>query len=247
MENKSRFQIKIFLGPANIRRYSFDKPPTWSGFFESFKLLFRAEYLPQNIYKFSYLDPEGDKIVIDSDAEWQEMLYLFKSETLIKVYVEETGTQTVCIEEKERREIEEKARRETEEKEKRETENNRRDAEEKARKEAEEKLRRETVEKAKREAEEKARREAEEKAKREAEEKARKESEVKARKEAEEKARKEAEEKAKRETENNAVIQKYTPQLKQLHELGFQDVTRNLKLLVTFNGNLENVINTLLT
>jgi len=46
---------------------------------------------------------------------------------------------------------------------------------------------------------------------------------------------------------NNAVVQKYTPQLHHLFELGFKDVPRNLKLLVTFNGRLEDVINTLLS
>jgi len=179
--NKGRFQIKIFFGDNNIRRYSFDQSPTWAGFFETFKQLFRAEYNPQRFYQFSYFDPENDRIVIDSEAEWVEMLHLFHETPLLKIHVKEEMVNRKLLEE--RKEQEEKIRKE---------------AEEKARKEAEEKTRKIAEEKARKEGEEKARKIAEEKTRKEAEEKARKIAEEKAKKESEEKARKIAEEKAKK-------------------------------------------------
>jgi len=296
--NKGRFQIKIFFGDNNIRRYSFDKSPTWNGFFDSFKQLFRVEYNPQRRYVFYYFDPENDRIVLDSESEWQEMLHLFKGTSILKIHVKEEVVNRKVIEDEEKvkkeaeekvkKEAEEKARKEAEEKAKKEAEEKaRKEAEEKAKKEAEEKARKEAEEKTKKEAEVKARKDAQEKARKEAEEKkklaeekakklaeekARKEAEEKARKEAEEKALKEAEEKALKEAEekvkkeaeekackeaeekrkaeadkNSATVQKYSPQLRQLNELGFVDVNRNLKLLVTFNGKMEDVINTLLS
>jgi hypothetical protein len=46
--------------------------------------------------------------------------------------------------------------------------------------------------------------------------------------------------------QNSIHIKKYKPQLAQLHELGFEDHKRNLHLLMTFNGNIDSVIDNLL-
>jgi len=281
MESKTRFQIKIFFGSNNIRRYSFDKSPTWASFYETFKQLFRAEYNPNYTYKFEYVDPDGDRVVIDTEVEWQEMMHLFKNASITKLHVSEQKPRERQItpprkekqvadetkwdkkphdllyleaekqlselkikvrEAREAREAETKARQDAHQKARQ-----AREAELRAREEAE----KNSFEEAHKAREAKVREEAEKKAHEQAEEKARDEAEKKARDEAEKKAI-EAEESKKAQIKseaekNNAVVQKYTPQLHQLFELGFKDVSRNLKLLVTFNGRLEDVINTLLS
>jgi len=316
MESKARFLIKIFFGnDNNIRRYSFDQSSTWAGFYETFKQLFRAEYNSNRMYKFEYVDPEGDRVVIDSDVEWQEMIYLYKDASIIKLHVTELKAQERLLPPRQEKQVElnnkseqqEKAREEGEKKlqaeknAREEAKRKARDAEEKelvareeqlreverkymlglkiAREEAEKKAREDAEKKAREDAEKKAREDAEKKAREDAEKKAREDAEKKAhaekevREEKEKRAREEAEKKAhdaeektheelKLVTEDeeakkaqikeeaaktNAVVQKYTPQLHQLFELGFKDVPRNLKLLVTFNGRLEEVINTLLS
>jgi len=45
---------------------------------------------------------------------------------------------------------------------------------------------------------------------------------------------------------HNEIVKKYVPQLRQLYDIGFTDMQRNLKLLVTFNGKTEDVIATLI-
>jgi len=46
--------------------------------------------------------------------------------------------------------------------------------------------------------------------------------------------------------QNSVQIKKYQSQLSKLHELGFCDHKRNLHLLMTFNGNIDSVIDNLL-
>jgi len=45
---------------------------------------------------------------------------------------------------------------------------------------------------------------------------------------------------------NNHYIKQYAAKLQTLYEAGFIDIERNLYLLITFNGNLDTVINKLL-
>jgi len=45
---------------------------------------------------------------------------------------------------------------------------------------------------------------------------------------------------------NNHYIKLYSPKLQTLYEAGFQDIQRNLYLLITFNGNIDTVIDKLL-
>jgi len=44
----------------------------------------------------------------------------------------------------------------------------------------------------------------------------------------------------------NHYIKLYAPKLQTLYEAGFQDIQRNLYLLITFNGNIDTVIDKLL-
>jgi len=169
MESKARFLIKIFFGnDNNIRRYSFDKSPTWAGFYETFKQLFRAEYNPTYKYKFEYVDPEGDRVVIDTDVEWQEMIYLYKDASIIKLHVTEQAQERPKPQEKQ---VEENYKYDQQEKAREEAEKKARDVKEKDRvtREMEEKLQElarkymQDEEKAREEAEKKAREDAEKK------------------------------------------------------------------------------------
>jgi len=200
--------------------------------------------------------PRKEKQVVEEtkrDKKQDDLLYLEAEKQLGELKIK------LC----EAREAETKARQEAHQKARQ-----AREAEIKAREEAEKNSFEEAQKKAAlEEAENKARQEVEKQAREEAQKKVR-EVKKKAREEVwkkksceevEKKAHQEAEKKAieaeeskkaqiKSEAEkNNAVVQKYTPQLHQLFELGFKDVSRNLKLLVTFNGRLEDVINTLLS
>jgi len=46
--------------------------------------------------------------------------------------------------------------------------------------------------------------------------------------------------------QNSIQIKKYQDKLAKLHELGFRDHKRNLHLLMTFNGNIDSVIDNLI-
>jgi hypothetical protein len=70
----SRFQVKIYTEDS-IRRYSFDKPPSWQAFIEHLSTHLFPRALPSSIsFRVEYRDDENDTITLDSEEEWQEMI-----------------------------------------------------------------------------------------------------------------------------------------------------------------------------
>jgi len=83
----SRFQVKIRTEDS-IRRYSFEKPPSWGDFIKhiSLHLYPTASTIP---FKVEYKDDEGDIITIDSDEEWQEMIKQQSPNQIVQLFIKE--------------------------------------------------------------------------------------------------------------------------------------------------------------
>jgi len=253
----SRLQVKIRTGDS-IRRYSFDKPPSWQAFIEHLTThLYPEACFPGVLpFKVEYKDDEDDLVTIDSEEEWQEMLK-YKISNLVTLFIKELPVNILDglkRQEELKKQEEDLKRQQLEE-------------EEIKRKEEEERRREEELKKQKeREEEEELRRKQEEELKKQEEEKylLYLEKLKLMDKEIEEIEKEKKEKKAKippappseavstttnnnnNNNNSNNYIKLYAQKLQIPYEAGFLNIERNLYLLITFNGNIDTVIDKLL-
>jgi len=291
----SRFQVKIHTDDS-IRRYSFDKPPSWQAFIEHLTTHLFPRALPSSVsFRVEYRDDENDTITIDSEEEWQEMIKQ-KHNQLIQLFLKTSAVMISTITELKPLPLSEKlvdlALKQAEllkqeELKKQELELRKKEElnkleeefkkQEEIKKQVEEQKRQEEIKKQ----EDELKQQEEEELKTQVEEELRQEEikkqEEKKKVEEEHRQLKEKlklKEKEIREIEklqqptvaspsqvkpvpkplpkptaisNNEYIRIYKEKLQKLWELGFKDVQRNLYLLITFNGDVETVIEKLLS
>jgi len=287
----SRFQVKIHTEDS-IRRYSFDKPPSWRSFIEHLTTHLFPRALTSSIsFRVEYRDDENDTITLDSEEEWQEMLKQ-KSNQLVQLYLKTSAAmistvtelkpspfseklvdlelkQSELLKQEELKKQELEVRKKVElnilEEELKKQEEIKRQVEEQKlqeeiKKQEEEELKKQ--EEIKRQLEEELRQEEIKKQ----EEKKKVEEEHRLLIEKLKLKEKEIREMEKLQqptvaspsqpipvpkptamANNNEYIRIYKEKLQKLWELGFKDVQRNLYLLITFNGDVEPVIEKLLS
>jgi len=245
----SRLQIKIRTGDS-IRRYSFDKPPSWKSFIDHLTTHLYPEACFQGPvpFKVEYKDDEDDLVTIDSEEEWQEMLK-YKISNLVTLFIKELpGNLQDALKRQE-----EIKKQEEEQKRVQEVEEQRRREEELRNKEEE--LKRKQLEEA-----EQLRRKQEEELKQQEEEKyllyleklKLMDQEIEEIEKVKEKGKKVPSTRVphsppvSQNNNRNNYIKLYAQKLQTLYEAGFQDIERNLYLLITFNGNIDTVIDKLL-
>jgi len=260
----SRFQLKLRL-PNSIHRVSLSYIPNW----DQFNSYLSTDFFKGNIVPVSveYKDDENDMITISCQVEWEELVNSHK-EKLVNLWIKPKpiiSSSTISPSEdsdaeslKQQDEIVKQQNLKNQE------------LEEKAKQEAL-KLQQEELKK-QRELEDKAKQEAlkiqqdlEEKAKQEELKKQQAEKHricVETLKEMEKEIKVKEQEQVPKKDEkntkpipvynfvqkanNNKYIKQYSSKLQTLYEAGFIDIERNLYLLVTFNGNIEAVIEKLL-
>eukprot|EP01129_Flabellula_baltica_P005634 TRINITY_DN204_c0_g1_i1.p1 TRINITY_DN204_c0_g1~~TRINITY_DN204_c0_g1_i1.p1 ORF type:complete len:379 (+),score=123.95 TRINITY_DN204_c0_g1_i1:51-1187(+) len=87
IQTKQMTSFKIYFSEENIRRIRLPEVPSY----EKFMNLLQESY-PANFHielSVKYIDEDGDKISVDSQMEWEEMIDAHTGESHIKLYVEE--------------------------------------------------------------------------------------------------------------------------------------------------------------
>jgi len=251
----SRFQLKLRL-PNSIHRVSLSYIPNW----DQFNSYLSTDFFKGNIVPVSveYKDDENDMITISCQVEWEELVNSHK-EKLVNLWIkpkissstispsEDSDAESLKQQNLKNQELEEKAKQEALKLQQDELKKQR-ELEDKAKQEAL-KIQQDLEEKAK-----------QEELKKQQAEKHRicvetlKEMEKEIKVKEQEQLPKKDEKNTKplpvynfvQKANNNKYIKQYSSKLQTLYEAGFIDIERNLYLLVTFNGNIEAVIEKLL-
>ena len=82
----SSIQLKVFFhgdGDALIRRFSIKPDLTWKAVKDRVNKMFDTA----DAYQMQYVDPDGDKVLVSSQEEWEECLAVVRGTTVLHLHL----------------------------------------------------------------------------------------------------------------------------------------------------------------